>query len=60
MKRIPELKKLEATLRSSPLVVGGFLGNDTRILEEIAPVRFGHLSPSVLAVLLGVILNLIR
>lgn len=35
MKRSPEMARLEEILRSSKLVHGGFLGNDTRPLEEI-------------------------
>ena len=35
MKRIPGMKQLEEVLRSSSLVAGGFLGKDSRILEEI-------------------------
>ena len=35
MKRSPDIKKLESTLRSSKLVSGGFLANDARPLEEI-------------------------
>ena len=35
MKRIPGMKQLEDLLRSSRIVADGFLGNDTRILEEI-------------------------
>lgn len=35
MKRSPEAKRLEEVLRSSRIVAGGFLGPDTRILEEI-------------------------
>lgn len=35
MKRSPEAKRLEEVLRCSRIVAGGFLGVDTRILEEI-------------------------
>ncbi|MBN1556819.1 MAG: hypothetical protein JW951_01585 [Lentisphaerae bacterium] len=35
MKRDPERAKLEAVLRASKLVAGGFLGNDDRPLDEI-------------------------
>ena len=35
VKRSPEKKRLEEVLRSSRIVAGGFLGSDTRILEEI-------------------------
>jgi hypothetical protein len=35
MKRSPETQKLEQIMRSSPLAGGGFLGADTRPLEEI-------------------------
>ena len=35
MKRSPEAKRLEEVLRCSRIVAGGFLGIDTRILEEI-------------------------
>ena len=35
MKRSPDRVKLEQTLRASKLVAGGFLGEDTRLLEEI-------------------------
>lgn len=35
MKRSPEAKRLEDVLRSSRIVAGGFLGPDTRILDEI-------------------------
>lgn len=35
LKRSPEAKRLEEVLRCSRIVAGGFLGIDTRILEEI-------------------------
>ena len=35
MKQSPEMEKLEAVLRSSKLVAGGFLGNDRRSVSEI-------------------------
>ncbi len=35
MKRPPEIKQLEELLRSSRLVAGGFMGTDTRPLEDI-------------------------
>ncbi len=35
MKQSPEMAKLEAMLRSSQLVAGGFLGDDSRNLSEI-------------------------
>jgi hypothetical protein len=35
LKRSPEAKRLEEVLRCSRIVAGGFLGTDTRILEEI-------------------------
>ena len=35
MKRTPQAKHVEELLRSSRLVAGGFMGHDTRILEEI-------------------------
>lgn len=35
MKRSPEMKRLEEVLRSSKLAAGGFLGSDSRPLEEI-------------------------
>ncbi len=35
MKVSPQNKKLEAILRSSKLVAGGFMGNDTRSFSEI-------------------------
>lgn len=35
MKRSPEMKRLEEVLRASRIVAGGFLGKDSRILEEI-------------------------
>ncbi len=35
MKRPPKMQKLEDLLRSSQLVAGGFLGHDTRPVEEI-------------------------
>ena len=35
MKRSPKEKKLDATLRSSPIALGGFLGTDKRTVEEI-------------------------
>ena len=35
MKQSPEMRKLEQMLRSSVLVVGGFMGSDTRMVTEI-------------------------
>lgn len=35
MKNPPDIQKLEQFLRSSKLVAGGFLGNDTRALNQI-------------------------
>jgi len=35
MKQSPQDKNLEGMLRSGRLVAGGFLGTDTRSLEEI-------------------------
>ncbi len=35
MKQSPEMEKLEAVLRSSKLVAGGFLGDDRRSVSEI-------------------------
>jgi len=35
MKQLPEMEKLEAVLRSSKLVAGGFLGSDRRSVCEI-------------------------
>lgn len=35
MKRSPDAKRLEKVLRCSRLVAGGFMGKDSRILEEI-------------------------
>jgi hypothetical protein len=35
MKESPDMEKLEAVMRSSKLVAGGFLGSDGRLLEEI-------------------------
>ena len=35
MKQSPKMQKLEQMLRSSVLVVGGFLGDDTRTVTEI-------------------------
>ena len=35
MKRPPSMRKLDDLLRSSQLVAGGFLGHDTRPVEEI-------------------------
>ena len=35
MKESPQQRKLEEILRNSPLVAGGFLGDDTRPIDEI-------------------------
>ena len=35
MKQSPDMKKLEQMLRSSVLVVGGFMGNDPRPVTEV-------------------------
>lgn len=35
LKRTPRMKKLEEILKASKIVAGGFLGRDTRIVEEI-------------------------
>jgi hypothetical protein len=35
MKRSPKARKLDEILRSSPIALGGFLGTDKRLVEEI-------------------------
>jgi hypothetical protein len=44
MKKSPQTQKLEDILRSSALVAGGFLGNDTRNLSEIIEVDLAEVS----------------
>ena len=35
VKRSPQMRHLDETLRSSKLSAGGFLGHDSRVVEEI-------------------------
>ncbi len=44
MKESPQNKKLEAVLRSSKLVAGGFMGTDTRSVSEIIDADKNELS----------------
>ncbi len=44
MKESPQTKKLEAILRSSKLVSGGFMGDDPRSLSEIIDTDISELS----------------
>ena len=44
MKESPQNKKLETMLRSSKLVAGGFMGNDTRSVSEIIDSDTNELS----------------
>jgi hypothetical protein len=44
MKESPQMQKLEAVLRSSKLVAGGFMGTDTRSLSEIIEADVSQLS----------------
>jgi rubredoxin len=46
MKLPPDMQKLEKMLRSSKLVAGGFLGNDTRPLPEIIETDMSVVSRS--------------
>ena len=43
MKESPDMQKLEAVLRSSKLVAGGFLGTDRRPIVEIIEADLGEL-----------------
>jgi len=44
MKESPQMRKLEAVLRSSKLVAGGFMGTDTRSLSEIIEADVAQIS----------------
>lgn len=44
MKESPQMQKLEAVLRSSKLVAGGFMGTDTRSLSEIIEADVAQIS----------------
>jgi hypothetical protein len=44
MKKSPQSQKLENMLRSSRIVAGGFMGDDTRPVEEIIDADLGSLA----------------
>jgi hypothetical protein len=50
MKKSPQTEKLEAVLRSSKLVAGGFMGDDRRSVWEIIDADMSELSRSGYAV----------
>ena len=43
MKQTPQMQNLEVMLRSSRIVAGGFLGNETRGLQEVIDSDLAHL-----------------
>lgn len=43
MKQTPQMQNLELLLRTSRIVAGGFLGNDTRPLQKIIDSDLAHL-----------------